>query len=123
MFERINSPIDLEINWVINAYDSQSNSVSSPAHAPGMIGVCHDVIVEVGGVVVKQYIFVVEYSNADLILGRPYEHDTRLVSENLESGDFLIIVRSLDGISEAWFVTSRVEHERNHQDVRSEQEI
>jgi len=39
----------------------------------GPIGVCCDVSVDIGGVEVKQHIFVVEHSNHDLILGQLWE--------------------------------------------------
>jgi len=39
----------------------------------GPIGVCCDVSVDIGGVEVKQHIFVVQHSNHDLILGQLWE--------------------------------------------------
>ena len=123
IFEKMNIPIDSDINWSINAYDAHPNTTASPVRAPGIVGVCHDVVVEIGGVAVKQHIFVVKHSNSDLILGQPYERDTYLISENLECGDLLITIRSSDRMREARFVASRKEHERNRQDVRSEGEV
>ena len=40
-----------------------------PSGCDGLIGVCHDVSVDIDSVEVKQPIFVVEHCNNDLILG------------------------------------------------------
>jgi len=67
IFEKMGLPIDRSISWRINSYNSNSDEPS------GMLGVCHDVLINIGGVAIKQHIFVVEHSNADLLLGRPWE--------------------------------------------------
>jgi hypothetical protein len=77
IFERLELPIDTDINWRINAYNTDRVLESS-----GPIGICHDVIVNLGGVEVTQHIFVVEWSNADLILGRPWERAVRATYVN-----------------------------------------
>jgi hypothetical protein len=64
IFEQMNLPINTEIRWRINAYDTNSE-----LDAAGPVGVCHDVPVNLGGIEVKQNIFLVERSNTDLILG------------------------------------------------------
>src|SRR4030095_15826612 len=70
VFDRLDLPIDTEIRWRIDAYDSKTNS---DLDERGPIGVCHEVPVDIGGVEVKQPIFIVEHCNNDLILGRPWE--------------------------------------------------
>jgi len=72
IFEQLDLPIDTDIRWRINAYDTDSE-----LDGKGPIGVCHDVPINLGGVEVKQHVFVVEHSNADLILGRPWERAVR----------------------------------------------
>jgi len=66
VFDKIDLPIDRDIQWRINAYDTKTNDALNSA---GPIGVCHDVPVDVGGVKVPQAIFVIEYANNDLLLG------------------------------------------------------
>jgi len=68
VLERTNLPIDTEIRWRIDTCDSKANAALDE-HEP--IGVCHDVPVDIGGVKVRQPIFVTKYCNNDLILGRP----------------------------------------------------
>jgi hypothetical protein len=64
-YEQMELPIDTDIMWRINAYN-QDTQEESPT-----LGVCHDVPVNIGGVEVLQQLFVVEFTPADLILGRP----------------------------------------------------
>ncbi len=66
VFECLELPIDTDIHWRIDKYDSKTNA-DLDEHGP--IGVCHEVSMDIDGVDVKQPIFVVEYCNNDLILG------------------------------------------------------
>jgi len=68
VFERLGLPIDTDIKWSINTYNTESELEGS-----GPIGVCHAVPIDIGGVEVKQPVFVVEYATQDLLLGRPWE--------------------------------------------------
>src|SRR5438552_2806461 len=65
VFDKIDLPIDRDIQWRINAYDTKTNDALNSA---GAIGVCHDVPVDVGGVKVPQAIFVVEYANTPTMI-------------------------------------------------------
>ena len=70
-FEQLQYPIDTNVNWRINGYDAEAqDEIMELGRRGNLIGVCHDVLVDVGGVTVKQHIFVVKYLNSDLILGR-----------------------------------------------------
>jgi hypothetical protein len=69
IFEKTNLPIDTNISWRIEKYDSKTNA-ELDEHGP--IGVCHKVSVDIGGVDVIQPVFVVEHCNNELILGRPW---------------------------------------------------
>ena len=60
LFDRLNLPINNNIRWRINAYDTKRNENLDTA---GPIGVCHDVPIDVGGVSVPQVILIVEYAN------------------------------------------------------------
>ena len=101
-------PIDTEICWHINTYDTDTE-----LEVAGLIGVCHDVLIKIGGVEVKQHIFVVEYSNADLILGRPWERAIYANYINEDDGSYTVRIKSLDGLHEAVFCTVKAQHEWN----------
>ena len=110
IFERLNLPIDTEIRWRINAYNTDTD-----LEAAGPIGVCHDVPISLGGVEVRQHIFVVEYANADLILGRPWERAVRASYVNEDDGSYTVRIKSLDGRREVQFCAVKAEHERNRE--------
>ena len=88
----------------------------------GSIGVCHDVNVDVGGIEVKQHIFVVEYCNSDLILGRPWERMVRAHYINEDDGSYTVIIKSLDGRRVIQFCAVKGDHERNREYVRHAEE-
>jgi hypothetical protein len=48
IFDLLELPIDTDIRWRINAYDTDPDLESS-----GPIGVCHDVPIKIGGVEVR----------------------------------------------------------------------
>ena len=108
MFERMNLPIDTEIHWRINAYN-----IDSGLEAAGSIDVCHDIPINLGGIEVKQHIFVMEYSNADLILGRSWERAVRASYINEDDDSYIIHIKSQDDRREVQFCAVRGQHERN----------
>ena len=114
IFDKFEFPIDTEIRWRINAYDTNSDLESS-----GPIGVCHDVSVNIGGVEVKLHFFIVKYSNADLILGRPWERAVRACYTNEDDGSYTVRIKSPDGLREVQFCAVKAEHERNRPAARS----
>lgn len=114
VFEKINLPIDTEIRWRINAYNSDTELESC-----GPIGVCHDVSLDIGGVEVKQPVFVVEHSNADLILGRPWARAVRAEFINEDDGSYTVRIKSKDGRRVVQFCAVKAEHERNREFVRN----
>jgi hypothetical protein len=118
VFERMGLPIDTEVRWRINAYNTDSG-----LEAAGPIGVCHDVPINLGGIEVKQHIFVVEYSNAELILGRPWERAVRASYINEDDGSYTVRIKSQDGRREVQFCAVRGQHERNREYARSLDEI
>jgi hypothetical protein len=115
IFERLDLPIDTDIRWRIDKYDSQTNA-ELDEHGP--IGVCHDVSVDIGGVDVKQPIFVVEYCNNDLILGRPWERMVRAEFINEDDGSYTTRIKSPDGSKVVQFCAVKAEHERNREFAR-----
>ena len=74
-FRRLSYPIDGNIQWRINGFDSKiEQELDERYNLDGrgqVLGVLHNVPVDVGGVEVKQHIFVISYLPAGLILGRP----------------------------------------------------
>ena len=119
IFERLDIPIDTEIDWRINGYDTKAREELETLDRKGnLLGVCHDVWVDIGGVAVKQHIFVVEYTNADLILGRPWGRSTRAEFKNEDDGTYMVRIKSQDGRRFVKFVAAPAEHERNRQHAR-----
>jgi hypothetical protein len=115
VFEQMDFPIDTEIRWRIDTYDSKTNS-KLDEHGP--IGVCHNVPVEIGGVEVKQPIFVVESCNNDLILGRPWERMVRAEYINEDDGSYTVKIKSPDNRRMVQFCAVKAEHERNREFAR-----
>ena len=63
-FEQLQHPIDTNIDWRFNGYDEKAEGeIMELGKGANLIGVCHDVLMDVGGVVVKQHIFVVKHFN------------------------------------------------------------
>ena len=86
-----------------------------------LLGVCHDVLVDVGGVAVKQHIFVVKYLNSNLILGCPWERMTRAQKTNMDDGSYHVKIKSLDGRRVIEFVAVPAQHERIREHVRPDE--
>lgn len=113
-FGHLEIPIDNDVHWSINAYNTRSE-----IEAIGLIEVSHDILISIGGVGVKQHIFV-EHSNSDLILDRPQERAVKAVCVNEDDdGTYRVYVQSLDGCRHAVFTAIKAQYERNHLYVRS----
>ena len=118
-FERTNLPIDPDINWRINGYDSKTKAgLENLEKKGGVIGVCHDVPVDIGGIEVRQHIFVVEHTNSDLILGMPWRRSARLETTFDENGSYMMKIKSQDGRRVAQWIAAPGEHERNREFAR-----
>jgi hypothetical protein len=119
IYERLDLPIDTEIDWRINGYDTKAREELESLDKNGhLLGVCHDVLVDIGGVGVKQHIFVVEHANADLILGRPWGRSTRAEFKNEDDGTYVVRIKSQDGRRLVKFIAAPAEHERNREYAR-----
>jgi hypothetical protein len=114
--------IDENIQWRINGFDSKiEQELDERFNLDGrgrVIGVLHDVPANVGGVMVKQHIFVISFLSAGLILGRPWERSTRASYTNEDDGTLTVTIRSPDNMKEVQFVTAHADHERNRDTVR-----
>ena len=121
-FEQLQHPIDTEINWRINGYDTKAEEEIADLEKKGnLIGVCHDVLVDIGGVAVKQHIFVVRHLSTDLILGRPWERMTRAQKTNRDDGSYVIKIKSPDGRRMVEFIAVPAHHERIREYVRPDE--
>jgi hypothetical protein len=118
VYDLLELPIDTEIRWRINAYNTDTDLESADP-----IGVCHNVPVDIGGVMVKLHFFVVKHSNADLILGRPWERAVRANFSNDDDGTYTVRIKSPDSLREVQFCASKPNHERNREAVRSSDDV
>jgi len=114
--ERLQLPIDTEINWSIHGY---SEKAREEVESKGVIGVCHEVSISVGGVDVTMPVFVVEHANADLFLGRPWERFVRAEYINEEDGSLTVRIRTRDGRRIVQFCAAPAIHERNRAFART----
>src|SRR5579859_858504 len=112
-FDRLDFPIDKNIEWHINGFGDDEKVGSS------CVGVCHDVPVDIGGVTVKTHVFVVKHAAQNLLLGRPWEREARAIFTNPDNGDYLCTIRSQDGRRVVDFCAARSQHPRNRQHARS----
>ena len=85
----------------------------------GVVGVCHDVTVDIGGVAVKAHLFMMEHVNVDLILGRPWGHSARAQFTNENDGSYTVKLKSPDGRRLVEFIAVPAEHERNREFARN----
>ena len=79
IYERLKLPIDTKIDWRINGYDTKTSTMLEEARP---IGCCHDVSIDIDEVEMKFQVFMIEYCNTNLILGRPWERAGRVIYIN-----------------------------------------
>ena len=120
-FERLNIPIDPEIDWRIDGF-GEAEKAAAEAHSNQLLGVLHGVEVNVGGVTVRVPIFVVENLTADLILGRTWARHVRAHFINEDDGTYTCIIKSPDGRRIARFTASPIQHQRNRAFARHPEE-
>jgi len=77
-FEKLDVPIDSNINWTIGMVDKRATNP--------LVGVCHDVPVTIGGVTTLNQIFVAENLKHELLLGRPWERIAQACLDNRNDG-------------------------------------
>ena len=90
-FEALNLALDKDIDWGIRG----ANSV----HAQ-LLGVCHRVPIEVGGIVERANVFVIGKSEHDIILGKPWEAAVRASYFNMDNGACYLKMKSKNGLME-----------------------
>jgi len=95
------------------------NEIAELEQRWNLIGVCHNVAVDVGGVAVKQHLFVVrQLGNAEVILGRPWERAVRAQKTNMNDGSFHVKIKSPDSQRVVEFTAVPAQHEWNREFVR-----
>jgi len=126
VFESLQHPIDVDIasNWKIHGYESDvakaAKEIAELEKKGNLIGVCHNVAVDVGGVVVKQYLFIVrQLRSVEVILGRPWERAICAQKTNMDDGIFHVKIKSPDGRRVIKFIAVPAQHERNRKFVRT----
>jgi hypothetical protein len=82
-----------------------------------VLGVLHNIPVDVRGLSIKQHIFVISYLLAGLILGHPWERSARLTYTNEDDGTLIATIRSPDNMKEVQFVAAPADHEHNRDTV------
>jgi len=114
-YDELQLPIDTEISWRISGYNEETEAKLNDA---GVIGVCHEVPVDIGGVEIPVHLFVVAHCNSDVILGRPWYRAARVNVSNEDDGSCMFTIRSLDGRRMVEFMAVKPNHERNRQFAR-----
>jgi len=74
VYKELGHPIDRNIHWRINRFDSKVEEELDERYGVdrgNVLSVLHNVMVDIGGIEVKQHIFIIRYLPAKLILGRP----------------------------------------------------
>jgi hypothetical protein len=105
-FEKLNIPIDSDVDWTIDGYAAAKEAAGSNH----LLGVCHETKINVGGVVVSMPVFIVEDTHADLILGKPWSLYVRVQYINEDDESYTCIIKSLDGRRIVHFVAAPAEH-------------
>ena len=110
-YEALDYPIDTDVKWVINGFGGKDGN-------GGVLGVCYDLRINVGGVEVKIPVFVMENCGQDLLLGRPWERAVRASFSNEPDGSVLVQIKSPDGRRVVKFTGVAGDHERNRYHAR-----
>jgi hypothetical protein len=91
-FNVMKLPIDENIRWIINGYDGRNIEGER-----NVVGVCHDVRINVCGIETPCNLFVVRNTKHDLILGRPWSQLAQADFMNEPNGTYSLRLKSLDG--------------------------
>ena len=114
IYEALRLPIDSDIQWKIGGFREGMQAERDS----GLLGVCHDVKMEIGGVVFRIPVFVVEGGAHDLVLGRPWERLVRAQYDNRDDGTLWVTITEPGGLRQAKFLAQKGQHERNRENVR-----
>ena len=109
VFDELDLPIDLEVDWTVGAANSQRSSV---------YGICHDVPITIRGITARCRFFVLENLSQDIILGRPWERVVRAKQDIRDDGSCYITIYDEEG-NAAIFCPVPYNHERNRSRART----
>ena len=87
--------------------------VAATGHKARFVGVCMDVPIEIGGIITTVHVLVVEHSDFDLILGRPFERKSRMRTTNNDDGSLTTEIFSADGKMTSTFQSAMALHPQN----------
>ena len=93
--------------------DPQVHVIGATGHATRFRGVCEDVEVDIGGVVIKVPIFVAEKPDQELLLGIPFERKSRMAIQFLDDGSCEARIHSEDGQKRVTMEVSAAYHRKN----------
>ena len=93
-------------------------NTGSETEAHGCLGVCHAVPVDIGGVEIAVPVFVMEESNQDLLLGRPWEWMAWATFTNEDDGSHTCRIKSPDGRRIVQFTAAKANHQWNRSFAR-----
>ena len=103
-------PIDTDVSWSIGSANSTYNRV---------YGVCHSVMVDIGGVKITGGIFILEGTAQQFVLGRTWERSARAPSDNRDKGSRYISIKSAEGKRRAFFWAVAQHNSRKRDRVRT----
>ena len=108
-FEDLGLEMDENISWRVRNADTR---------AARLLGVCHHLAIEIGGITERFHVFVVEDCGYDLILGRPWEAAMRASYRNLDDGSCWLKVYSKDSARAVQLMVTPTDHPHNRDRVR-----
>ena len=87
--------------------------VAATGQKSKFVGVCTDVPVEIGDIVTTVHVLVVDHSDYDLILGRPFERRSRMRTVNNDDGSLTTQIFSTDGSMASTIQSAVAVHPQN----------
>jgi len=108
VFEELGLPINLAVDWSVGVANNQRTKA---------YGICHNVEVTIGGIVMRYRFFVLKNLSQDIILGRPRESLVRAKHDNRDDGSCYTTIHDERGNS-VTFCSVPAHHERNRSEAR-----
>ena len=109
VFDELDLPIDLEVDWTVGAANSQRSNV---------YGICNDGPITAGGITARCRFFVLENLSQDIILDRHWQQVVRAKYENRDDGSCYTTIYHEEG-NTATFCLVYSNHERNRSRART----
>ena len=120
VYKELRHPIDGNIQWKINGFDSRVKEELDErygADSGNVLGVLYNVMVDIGGIEVKQHIFLVRYLPVKLILRCSWGCSAYAVFSNEDDGSYTITIQSPDHMREVKFLALPAKHKQNREFV------